>query len=137
MAQLRSISGAGLALGLGDVTDEGPPEWRTVRITLTDKGAVSILGSPQVTMDDVRAIATRLSALAKGEASEISVESTDGDLRLSGRHLPRRDVYEIAIWLGEPWQPLKGFAIHVSPRDLAGFVSALSSEVGPGIGRSA
>ena len=127
MSELRSKSGdAALIIAPASLSERGSPNWLQVRVGLRDRRGRTD-EAVALTSDDLAELVRGLRAIGGG-ADRFEMNGQDETFQIRIEPAASVGDVQVGVWLGEPYDVMRGFRIVAGRADVDGFAATLEQE---------
>lgn len=110
------------------IVERDQPDWIDTQLKVRDDQNTLFSTTISLTEHDIKQLTEGLHSVASGYRSRFEMESDDRDLVVSvGRRSTFPDLF-FSIWIGEPYQLMRGFQFPVGADTLRNFANELERE---------
>jgi len=129
MAVLRDkVNDVEMTLRPYRVSEEGEPVWILTQLQLKHRGVTLLSTTLSITSEDLAALESRLSELARGLLTHFALTTTDDDFVIEGERMEREGDVSVWFWVGEAYGLRKGYRFVTVVDDLERFAGQLRSD---------
>lgn len=108
--------------------EDGMPAWVLTSLEVQRLAATVLSAVVSITHDDLAELIGSIRDVADGRRREFVLASTDDDFILEVHPASCAGDFFVGIWVGEPYQLMKGYRFAACRNDLAQFSQALKED---------
>ena len=110
------------------VEEYGVPTWILIHVEVKQETTVLLATTVSTTRDDLAELRKSLQDVANGYSSGFTINTTDDNLIIEVHRASSAGDFFVGIWVGEPYELMKGYRIAVQGEDLACFSQELRED---------